>query len=106
MDSVYIREGALIDIVDKEWINDKMPNADVNVPLDELPDNELNELNNHTAMTVKEFEMKWNESGLHQTWVIINSQKIKSNQITKENKLINFGNYFISINKLILNIYI
>lgn len=73
MDSVYIRDGFLIDIFDKDWITDRIPNADVNVPLDELPDTELNEINGHTSQTVKEFEMKWNESGLHQTWVIINS---------------------------------
>ena len=73
MDCVYIRDGFLIDIFDKDWITDRIPNADVNVPLDELPDTELNEINGHTSQTVNEFEMKWNESGLHQTWVIINS---------------------------------
>jgi anaphase-promoting complex subunit 13 len=73
MDSIYIREGHLIDIIDKEWITDKVPNADVNVPLSELPDTELNEMNGHTTQTARELEMKWNESGLHQTWVIINS---------------------------------
>ena len=73
MDSVYCRDDFIIDVVDKEWILDKLPTADVNVPLDELPDTELNELNGQMAQTVKEFENKWNESGLHQTWVIINS---------------------------------
>ncbi|CAF0799388.1 unnamed protein product [Brachionus calyciflorus] len=72
MDSVYVRDSNLVDIVDKEWIYDKIPFADVNVPLDELPDTELNELNGHIAQTAKEFEMKWNETGLAQTWVIIN----------------------------------
>jgi anaphase-promoting complex subunit 13 len=73
MDSVYVKDGHLIDIVDKEWITDKIPNADVNVPLDELPDTELNEINGHAAQTAKEFEMKWNETGLQQTWAIINN---------------------------------
>jgi anaphase-promoting complex subunit 13 len=73
MDSVYIRENIMIDIVDKDWIMDKIPNADVNVPLDELPDTELNEINGYTTQTAKEYEMKWNETGLQLTWQIINS---------------------------------
>jgi hypothetical protein len=73
MDSVYLREGFLIDLVDKDWIMDKLPHADVNVPLEELPDTELNEMNGHLTQTAKEFEMKWNENGLNQTWVIINT---------------------------------
>ena len=77
MDSVYIREGNLIDLVDRDWILDKLPNPDVNVPVDELPDTELNEMNGNVTQTAKEFEMKWNENGLNQTWVIINSQNIQ-----------------------------
>lgn len=73
MDSVYVRDNFLIDIVDRDWILDKIPFADVNVPMEELPDTELNEINGHTAQTAKEYEMKWNETGLQQTWVIINS---------------------------------
>jgi anaphase-promoting complex subunit 13 len=73
MDSVYMRESILVDIVDRDWIMDKIPNADVNVPLDELPDTELNEINGQTTQTAKEYEMKWNENGLAQTWHIINS---------------------------------
>jgi len=68
-----MRDGFLIDIVDKEWILDKLPFADVTVPHEELPDTELNEMNGHLTQTAKEFEMKWNENGLNQTWVIINS---------------------------------
>ena len=45
----------------------------MNVPIDELPDTELNEMNGNATQTAKEFEMKWNENGLNQTWVIINS---------------------------------
>jgi anaphase-promoting complex subunit 13 len=73
MDSVYMRETILVDIVDRDWIMDKIPNADVNVPLDELPDTELNEMNGQTTQTAKEYEMKWSENGLAQTWHIINS---------------------------------
>ena len=73
MDCVYVRESTLVDIVDKEWIVDKIPHADVSVPLEELPDTELNEMNGQTTQTAKEYDMKWNENGLQQTWHIINS---------------------------------
>lgn len=65
MDSVYIRDGILIDIVDKEWMLDKIPFADIAVPLEELPDSEFNDLNGHPTQTLKEIEMKWTETGLH-----------------------------------------
>ena len=42
MDNVYIRDGYLIDIVDKDWMLDKIPHADVSVPIDELPGDHLN----------------------------------------------------------------
>jgi anaphase-promoting complex subunit 13 len=73
MDGVYVRDSFEIDVIDREWVLEKIPFADVNVPLDELPDTELNEINGHTSQTAKEYEMKWNENGLQQTWVIINS---------------------------------
>ena len=73
MDSQYMRDGFKVDIIDKDWILDKIPNANVNVPIEELPDTELNDLNAHHAQTVREMEMKWSENGLQQTWVIINS---------------------------------
>jgi anaphase-promoting complex subunit 13 len=65
MDSVYIRDGILIDIVDKDWMLDKIPFADIGVPLEELPDSEFNDLNGHSTQTLKEIEMKWTETGLH-----------------------------------------
>ena len=37
MDNIYIRDGCLIDIVDKDWMLDKIPHADISVPIDELP---------------------------------------------------------------------
>lgn len=74
MDSEYIREPHLIDIVDREWILDRIPFAEVSVPLDELPEPELHELHGgQQAQTAKEYEMKWSETGLLQTWAIINS---------------------------------
>lgn len=33
----------LIDIVDNEWRNDKLPNEDIQLPLDKLPDPEDSE---------------------------------------------------------------
>ena len=38
MDSEVTLEGELIDILDDEWINDKLPMEDVEVPIEELPD--------------------------------------------------------------------
>ncbi len=64
MDNIYMRDGALIDIVDKEWMLDKIPYPDVNVPNEELPDTEFNDLNGHSNQTLKEIEMKWTETGL------------------------------------------
>ncbi len=64
MDNVYIRDGYLIDIVDKDWMLDKIPHADISVPIDELPDGEFNDTNGHTSQTLKELEMKWTETGL------------------------------------------
>ena len=33
----------LIDIVDNDWRNEKLPNEDIQLPLDKLPDPEDNE---------------------------------------------------------------
>jgi anaphase-promoting complex subunit 13 len=33
----------LIDIVDNDWRNDKLPNEDIQLPLEKLPDPEENE---------------------------------------------------------------
>ena len=40
MDSEITIDGYLIDIIDKEWINDKLPLEDIEVPIEELPDTE------------------------------------------------------------------
>ena len=53
----------LIDIVDNDWRNEKLPNEDIQLPLDKLPDPEDNEyqtmkevvsliINNLTAFNV------------------------------------------------------
>ncbi len=64
MDNVYVRDGILIDIVDKDWMLDKIPFPDISVPNEELPDSEFNDLNGHSNQTLKEIEMKWTETGL------------------------------------------
>ena len=38
MDSAVRRDGRLMDIVDKEWRNDKLPHEDIAVPQIELPE--------------------------------------------------------------------
>lgn len=38
----------LIDIVDNDWRNDKLPNEDIQLPLNKLPDPEENE--NQTSL--------------------------------------------------------
>ena len=40
MDSEVKIDGYLIDIIDEDWINDKLPMEDVEVPIEELPDAE------------------------------------------------------------------
>jgi len=40
MDGEVHVDGHLIDIIDEEWVTDKLPAEDVDVPLEELPDME------------------------------------------------------------------
>ncbi|KAG5675558.1 hypothetical protein PVAND_005453 [Polypedilum vanderplanki] len=54
MDSQPMSDERLIDIVDNEWRNDKLPDEDIQLPLDKLPDPEDSE-----NQTMKEVEDKW-----------------------------------------------
>lgn len=54
MDSQPMTDEALIDLIDIEWRNDKLPNEDILLPLDKLPDPEDCE-----HQTMKEVEDKW-----------------------------------------------
>ena len=40
MDSEVKIDGSLIDVIDEDWIHDKLPMEDVEVPIEELPDTE------------------------------------------------------------------
>jgi len=62
MDSHVIRRGRLMDIVDKDWREDRLPNEDIAVPQMELP--ELEPENGNTHETLKEQEQKWTDLGL------------------------------------------
>nr|CAB3221502.1 anaphase-promoting complex subunit 13-like [Phallusia mammillata] len=69
MDGEAKIEGHLIDILDEDWVSDKLPLEDIDVPLEELPDIEQD--NGNTKETMKELEKKWNDDNLqsllHQT---------------------------------------
>ncbi|XP_039765032.1 rRNA-processing protein UTP23 homolog isoform X3 [Pararge aegeria] len=60
MDSKYRRNGRLIDIVDEEWKAEKLPDEDIQVPLEELPDPEADNADSH--LTLKEQSMRWQEN--------------------------------------------
>lgn len=64
MDSQVRRCGRLMDIVDQEWLDDKLPDEDVLVPQIELP--ELEPENGNTQETLKEQEQKWPDLNLAQ----------------------------------------
>ena len=64
MDSEVVRSGRLMDIVDQEWQDDRLPNEDVVVPQMELP--ELEPENGNTQETLREQEQKWTDLGLSQ----------------------------------------
>jgi len=61
MDSHVLRRGRLVDIIDKEWREDRLPNEDISVPQMELP--ELEPDNGNTHETLKEQEQKWTDLG-------------------------------------------
>lgn len=63
MDSDFVRDGRLIDIVDLAWIQDTLPDEDILVPQMELPELDLE--NNGPLESLKEQEQKWNDLALH-----------------------------------------
>ncbi|XP_014676950.1 PREDICTED: anaphase-promoting complex subunit 13-like [Priapulus caudatus] len=62
MDSEYIRDGRLMDIVDEAWRAEKLPDDLIAVPVMELP--ELEPDNGHSNETLREQEQKWNDLAL------------------------------------------
>ena len=63
MDSDFVRDGRLIDIVDVAWMQDKLPDEDILVPQMELPEQDQD--NNGTQESLREQEQKWNDLALH-----------------------------------------
>ena len=62
MDSEVSRDGRLMDLIDTEWREDKLPEEDIAVPQMELPEIELE--NGPSTETLKEQEQKWMDLAL------------------------------------------
>jgi len=64
MDSEVRRDGRLVSMIDKEWIEDikNLPHEDIEIPVMELPDPEPD--NGNPLETLKEQEQKWTDLGL------------------------------------------
>ncbi|XP_033641105.1 anaphase-promoting complex subunit 13-like [Asterias rubens] len=62
MDSEYVPDGRLLDIVDDAWRKDKLPHDDIAVPQAELPDVFADD--GMSAETIKEQEEKWTDLAL------------------------------------------
>ncbi|PIK43524.1 putative anaphase-promoting complex subunit 13-like, partial [Apostichopus japonicus] len=58
MDSEVQREGRLLDIVDDEWRKDKLPNDDIEVPIEDVPDLDSG---NDEKVSLKEEEKRWTD---------------------------------------------
>ncbi|XP_055628564.1 anaphase-promoting complex subunit 13 [Toxorhynchites rutilus septentrionalis] len=57
-----ISDGYLIDLVDNEWLTDELPNDQIIVPSEKLPDPEADNGDSH--LTLKEQEQKWTDLAL------------------------------------------
>ena len=57
MDSELLREGRLLDIIDDQWREDRLPYEDIGVPQQELPEAEPD--NGQGEETIREQEQKW-----------------------------------------------
>ena len=63
MDSVFRRDGWLVEVVDADWQVDRLPHEDVAVPQLELP--ELEPDNGNTQETLQEQDQKWTDLSLN-----------------------------------------
>ncbi|KAK2709286.1 hypothetical protein QYM36_013076 [Artemia franciscana] len=63
MDSQVQLDGRLINIVDDSWRLDKLPDEEVFIPTEELPDLEPD--NSNTQESLREQEEKWTDLGLN-----------------------------------------
>lgn len=66
MDSQVVVDSYLVDIVDDAWREDVLPNDDILVPADELPDPEADTGDAH--LTLREQEQKWTDIALGTTF--------------------------------------
>lgn len=57
-----VAAGHLLDIVEKSWREDKLPDDDIAVPIAELPDPEAD--NGDSTLTLKEQDQKWKDLAL------------------------------------------
>lgn len=62
MDSQVSTDGYLLDLVDDAWREEVLPNDDILVPMNELPDPEADTGDVH--LTLKEQEQKWADIAL------------------------------------------
>lgn len=63
MDSEVLRDGRLLNLRDREWQKDKLPDEDIGVPQMELP--ELEPDNGNTNETLREQDQKWTDLALN-----------------------------------------
>lgn len=63
MDSQYVMNGRLVEIIDDEWRKDLLPVEQVPVPADQLPNDEgESEFVNMSGLPAVEDEKKWTDS--------------------------------------------
>lgn len=63
MDRTLFIDGYLVDLIDDEWRNDKLPTEDIEVPAHELADPEADTADSHTSL--KEQEQRWSDVNLN-----------------------------------------
>ena len=61
MDSEVMREGRLLDIIDDQWRMDKLPNDDIEIPPNQLP----NDMDGGKEEGGKKAEERWTDLALH-----------------------------------------
>lgn len=62
MDSEYVRDGRLMEIIDEKWREDELPMEEIAVPQMELPEQEQD--NGPSNETLNEQEQKWTDLAL------------------------------------------
>ena len=62
MSTVPYRRERLIDVVNEEWRNEKLPNYDISVPEEVFPSQSDTDVT--SADTIQDNEHKWTDTGL------------------------------------------